>query len=229
MKLFKSKRRVLVWIGVLSLIVLIGIASLFLVYHLVSVSAKSRLYFDIEDVPHKKAAVVLGTIKYIQGRENLYYNFRIDAAEQLWKAGKIDAIVVSGDNSRKGYDEPTDMKNDLVSRGVPDEHIAIDYAGFRTLDSVVRAKEVFGLDDYIVVSQKFHCQRAIFLASAKSQNVIGFGAAGVSGRPAQKMMIREALARVKAVLDVIIAKKPKYLGQRQIVNFRNNIDNLEKK
>ncbi len=113
--------------------------------------AKDRLYYQVEDVPNKKTAVVLGTIKYISGRKNLYYEYRLNAAANLWKAEKIKAILVSGDNSRKGYDEPSSMKEDLILRGVPAEYITVDYAGFRTLDSVVRAKEIFDLDDYIVV------------------------------------------------------------------------------
>ncbi len=116
-----------------------------------------KLYYDSNDIPHKRAALVLGCGKYVEGRPNLYYLYRLDAAAELWQAGKIDAILVSGDNSRKNYDEPSSMKADLIVKGVPAEYITIDYAGFRTLDSVVRAKKVFDLEDYIIVSQPFHC------------------------------------------------------------------------
>ena len=163
---------------------------------------------------------MLGCGKYTQGRPNLYYKYRIDAAAQLWKAGKVDAILVSGDNSRKDYDEPSSMKSDLVEKGVPAEYITVDYAGFRTLDSVIRAKEIFGLDNYIVVSQPFHCQRAVYLANAKGQDVIGCCAADVGGGSGFKVRLRETLARAMAVLDIMLSKSPKYLSKQESVNYR---------
>lgn len=181
--------------------------------------SKDRLYTECDTVPHKRAALVLGCGKYVQGRPNLYYRYRIDAAAELWEAGKIDAIVVSGDNCRKGYDEPTSMKADLIERGVPAEYITIDYAGFRTLDSVVRAGAVFGLEDYIVVSQRFHCQRAIFLGQHHGQSVIGYCAGDVYGAAGFKMRLRESLARAKAVSDVLFKKSPKYLGEQEKVQY----------
>ena len=184
--------------------------------------SKGKLYNKAADVPYRRAAVVLGCSKYTQGRPNLYYKYRIDAAVELWQAGKIDAILVSGDNSRKGYDEPTNMKADLVEKGVPAEYITVDYAGFRTLDSIIRAKEIFGLDNYIVVSQSFHCRRAVYLANAKGQDVIGYCAADVGGGSGVKMRLRETLARAKAVLDVILSKSPKYLGQPEEIYYREH-------
>ena len=179
-----------------------------------------KIFNDPSDVPHRPAAVVLGCGKYTQGRPNLYYNRRIVAAVELWQAGKIDAILVSGDNSRKDYDEPTSMKADLVAKGIPAEYITIDYAGFRTLDSVVRAGQIFGMKEYTVISQPFHCQRAIYLAKKNGQSVVGYCAKDVSGTSGFKVRSREVLARTKAVFDIIIAKKPKYLGQQEQVNYR---------
>lgn len=180
------------------------------------------LYRNIEEVPHKRAALVLGTAKYFEGRRNLYYEYRLDAAAHLWHIQKIDAIVVSGDNSRKDYDEPSNMRMDLVGRAVPSEYIAIDYAGFRTLDSVVRAENIFGLEDYIVVSQPFHCCRAIYLARKHGQKVIGYCARDLGGTIGFRNRLRETLARAKAVLDVIFKKGPKYLGKKERVNYRND-------
>lgn len=182
--------------------------------------SQGRLFDQISDIPHRRAALVLGCGKYTQGRPNLYYKYRIDAAVELWESGKVDAILVSGDNSRKGYDEPSSMKTDLIERGIPAGYIAVDYAGFRTLDSVIRAKEIFGLSDYIVVSQPFHCQRAIFLANKKGQSVIGYCANDVVRASGVKVRLRETLARTKAVLDVMLSKSPKYLGQQEEIHYR---------
>jgi len=195
---------------------------MFLVDKQIEWIGRGKIYNDIEKIPHKKAALVLGTTKYVQGRKNLYYEYRLNAVVQLWKAGKIDAILVSGDNSRKNYDEPSDMKSDLISRGVPAEFIAVDYAGFRTLDSIVRAEKIFGLDDYIVVSQPFHCCRAIYLARKHNQKVIGWCAKNVGGAIGFKQRSRELLARNKAVLDIMIGSRPKYLGKREIVVYRES-------
>lgn len=185
--------------------------------------SKGKLYNQVSDIPCRRAALVLGCGKYTQGRPNLYYKYRIDAAAELWQAGKIDAIVVSGDNSRKDYDEPRSMKADLVEKGIPAEYIAVDCAGFRTLDSVIRAKKIFGLDDYIVVSQPFHCRRAVYLANKKGQSVIGYCATDVSGSSGVKVRLRETLARAKAVLDVLTSKHSKYLGEQENIRYRNQI------
>lgn len=186
--------------------------------------SKGRIFDDPAEVPHRRAALVLGCGKYVDGRLNLFYQYRIDAAVELWDAGKIDAILVSGDNSRKGYDEPGSMKADLIDRGVPEEYIALDYAGFRTLDSVVRAKKIFGLEDYIVVSQPFHCRRAIYLAHKSGQSVIGYCAPDVAGASGLKIRLRETLARAKAVLDVAASREPKYLGPRETIHYRSVTD-----
>jgi len=180
--------------------------------------SKGKLYVQVAEVPYRRAAVVLGCGKYTQERPNLYYKYRIEATVELWQAGTIDAILVSGDNSRKDYDEPSSMKADLVEKGVPSEYITIDYAGFRTLDSVVRAEQVFGLSDYIVVSQPFHCRRAVYLANTKGQDVIGYCAPDVGGGSGVKMRLRET--RAKAILDVMLSKSPKYLGKKESVHYR---------
>ena len=168
---------------------------------------------EIGSVPVQRAAVVLGCVKTLpNGLDNLYYARRISAAAELYKAGKVRCLIVSGDNHAKGYDEPSDMKDSLVAAGVPAEHIVCDYAGFRTLDSVVRAKEVFGLDSFLVVSQRDHVRRAVFLARA-----YGYAAPDVNGRYSIKTTIREQFAKLKAVLDVVIRRKPKFLGKKEVL------------
>ncbi len=188
----------------------------------ISLHAKSAIFTDIDKVPHKKAALVLGTIKYARnGRINRFYKARIEAAAELYKKGKVNAVIVSGDNCRKDYDEPTDMKNDLIDLGVPAEHIQCDFAGFRTLDSVVRADAIFDCKEYIIVSQRFHCERALFIAGVNNHNAVAYCAKDVGGRFGLKVRIREVAARVKAVLDCcIINKKPRFYGPKETINYR---------
>ena len=129
------------------------------------------------EAPARRAAVVMGCVpKLAGGWDNPYYTARIEAAAELWRAGKVEAFVVSGDNHVEWYDEPTEMKAALVAAGVPEDRIVCDYAGFRTLDSVVRAKTIFGLDSFLVVSQDFHVRRAIFLGRCKGLDVRGSAA-----------------------------------------------------
>lgn len=187
-------------------------------------TSKPFIYSDVEKIPFKQAALLLGTTKYlVGGRVNYFYKYRIDATVALFKAGKVNAIVVSGDNSRKGYDEPTDMHDDLVARGIPSKYITLDYAGFRTLDSVVRADAIFDLEDYIIVSQPFHLERAIYIAQAKGQEVLGFVAKDFKNTVwAKRMEHRELLARAKAFLDLyILGKEPKFYGKKVEVTYKN--------
>jgi len=149
------------------------------------------------------------------GLNNLYFSRRIDAAAELYKAGKVDCLIVSGDNHVKGYDEPSDMKESLVKAGVPADRIVCDYAGFRTLDTVVRAKKVFGLDSFIIVSQPDHVRRAVFTARGFGCDAYGYAAKDVNGRYSIKTTIREQLAKIAAVADVVLRRSPKFLGPRE--------------
>jgi SanA protein len=209
---------------IIKIIILLGFIYLWVIYNNNSIAkeASSLIYSDVDKIPAKKGALVLGTAKYLSGgRTNYYYKYRIDSAVKLFEAGKIRAIVVSGDNGSKSYDEPTTMHDDLVARGIPSEYITIDYAGFRTLDSIVRAEAIFGLEDYIIVSQQFHLERAIYLAHAKGQKVTGFVAKDFKNTIwAKKMEHRELLARAKAVFDVHIGIEPKFYGEKVSVKYR---------
>jgi len=194
------------------------------IYHndRVADEATPFIYSDINKVPVKRAALLLGTSKYLAHRRtNYFYQYRIESAVKLFKAGKVKAIVVSGDNGNPKYDEPQDMHDDLVARGVPSKYITLDYAGFRTFDSVVRAEAVFDLEDYIIVSQRFHLERAIYIAHAKGQKVVGFVAKDFKDTIwAKRMEHRELLARVKAFLDLFLGKEPKFYGPKVAVNYK---------
>lgn len=132
---------------------------------------------------------------------------------ELYKAEKIDFILVSGDNGSEGYDEPTDFKNDLIESGIPESKIYLDYAGFRTLDSMVRVKEIFGQTSVTIISQQFHNERALYLANHFDIEAIGYNARGVSGKKAMKVQLREYLARVKVFVDILLNVNPKFLGE----------------
>ncbi|XRE44414.1 SanA protein [Tenacibaculum discolor] len=177
-------------------------------------NAEEKLFNTTETIPKNKVGLLLGTVKYLSdGRVNLYYQFRLNAAVELYKAKKIDIILVSGDNGSEGYDEPTDFKNDLIKAGIPEDKIYLDYAGFRTLDSVVRIKEIFGQTSVTIISQQFHNERALYLANHFEIDAIGFNAKGVSGKKAIKVQLREYLARVKVFIDILFNIKPKFLGE----------------
>ena len=180
---------------------------------LVENAGKGKLYNNINEVPARSTALVFGTSPVAHGHDNLFYKYRMEAVVTLWKSGKIKHVIVSGDNSTQYYDEASAMKKALMEGGVPDSVITLDYAGFRTLDSVVRCKLVFGQSDIIVVSQEFQNERAIFIADHRGINAVGFNAKDVPQRYSIKTSIREYFARVKAVLDIYILKtQPKFPG-----------------
>ena len=177
--------------------------------------SKQKLYSNISEIPVNKVGLLLGTSKYLtSGHINLYYKYRIEAAAELYRNNKIEYILVSGDNSTKRYNEPKKIKKDLIKEGIPEDRIVLDYAGFRTLDSVVRADKVFGENSFTVISQKFHNERAVFLANHFKSKAIGFNAKEVGTRYGFKVQIREYFARVKVFLDILFNVKPKFLGNK---------------
>ncbi|MEP2238317.1 MAG: ElyC/SanA/YdcF family protein [Maribacter sp.] len=180
---------------------------------IISSIAQEKTYSDISLVPSNRVGLVLGTSNRLtDGSPNPYYTYRINATKQLYNAGKIKFILVSGDNGSIYYNEPDTFKKDLIKAGIPEKIIFLDYAGFRTLDSMFRAKFVFGLDDVTVISQKFHNERAIYIAKQKGLNAIGFNAKDVSTSQGLKVQIREYLARVKVFIDMILNTQPKFYG-----------------
>jgi len=178
-------------------------------------AAEGKTHYNLNELPKNRVGIVLGTSsKLAQGGANPYYTYRINAAVQLYEAGKVEFILVSGDNSTKYYNEPTTIKNDLIKGGIPSEKIFLDYAGFRTLDSMVRAKEIFDLDSVTIISQKFHNERAIYIAERKGLTAVGFNAKDVSTRNGLKVQFREYFARVKVFLDLLFNTQPKFFGDK---------------
>lgn len=181
-------------------------------------TAEPYCHRDADTVPKRKAALVLGCAPTVRGRPNLFFTRRIEAAARLHQKGRVGALIVSGDNSTKEYDEATAMKEALVKAGVPAAAIHLDHAGFRTLDSVVRAREVFGQEAFVVVSQRFHNERAVFLARRLGMEAVAFDAGEVRGPGGTMTRLREWLARVQAVLDVtVLGTRPKFLGPKVAV------------
>ncbi len=165
-----------------------------------------------------KTALLLGTGKTLSnGQPNAYFYNRIQAAADLYKSGKVKYIIVSGDNSQKNYNEPEDMQMALIEYGVPKDNIFLDFAGFRTLDSVVRAKEIFGQNQLIIVSQKFHNERAVFLAKQNGMQAFGYSAPDVNKYAGLKTNLREYLAKAKAYLDLLLGVEPKFGGDKVLI------------
>lgn len=207
--MFKKYLKILGWFVIISLLTIL------LCSYIIDSAAEGKTFSRLEEVPKNKVGLVLGTSsKLIGGLANPYYTFRINATVALYNAKKIKFILVSGDNGTQYYDEPTVFKKALVAAGIPAEKIFLDYAGFRTLDSMVRAKEVFGLEQVTIISQKFHNERAIYLADHKGLTAIGFNAKDIEGHQGLKVQLREYLARVKVFIDLALNTQPKFFGER---------------
>lgn len=204
------------------LLFLLFIVSIVLINFWVIRSGHGKIFTLSKNVPTTPVALLLGTSRRVKsGGRNVFFFHRIDAAVELYKSGKVKKIIVSGDNGSEYYNETDDMREELIKRGVPGSAIVNDHAGFRTLDSVVRAKEVFGQEKIVVISQRFHIQRAIFIAKAHGIQATGFVAEDPAHRESyQRIMFREYFARVKAFLDCyILGTEPKFPGPPEPIQF----------
>jgi len=208
---------IIIFITFIAVIFIIGIDSY------ISGVAKDRIYTNTNNIPARSVALVLGTAKYIRkGKINYFYKYRIDATVKLYKEGKIKAILVSGDNSTRYYNEPKTMRSDLIKQGIPKDKIYLDFAGFRTLDSIMRAKEIFDINKVTIVTQKFHLERAIFLAQENGIDAIGYEAKSLPNtKAALRMMLREYFARTKAFLDIyVLHTTPKFFGKFEKIKIK---------
>ena len=217
--MLRFKRHIFRNIGIiLGSILILFIVLVLMIDNYVSKTVDKRVYSTTDNIPHVKVGLLLGTSKYLSnGQPNLYYQYRIDAAVRLFRSGKIQFLLVSGDNAHRNYDEPKMMRNDLIEQGIPKEKIYLDFAGFRTLDSVIRAKEIFGQDSITFISQKFHNERALFLAGKIGMEAYAFNARDVNKYYGFKTMLREKLARTKMMLDILMGTQPKFLGEKIVI------------
>jgi SanA protein len=187
-------------------------------------STASKVFLDYRELPdsdNDKVALVLGTSqKLVNGSPNPFFENRIRAAAMLYKEGKVDHFILSGDNRTKYYNEPASMKKALMNYGIPDSVITLDYAGLRTLDSVVRSKEIFGQDELIIITQSFHSYRALFISRYYDIDAVVLVAQEPAEETALKVYFREYFARTKAVLDLYILKTaPRHLGEKEPLNI----------
>ncbi len=215
------KAKILINRTLLSLLVFLALVVAFTVYANVKVETASedKMYSSVDSIPHNKVGLLLGTNPLNKwGRPNSYFTNRIHKAAELYHAGKVDFIIASGDNHTKQYDEPTAMRDSLMAHGVPEDRIILDFAGFRTLDSVVRAKEVFGCDSLTIISQADHNARALYLAEANGIDAVAISAPLRAGRWVRtRLAIREWLARDKMMLDLWFGKQPHFLGEKIVI------------
>lgn len=207
-----KKRKILVS---LSLFFLITFTLTYFANRAVIKGSKAYITSNLSDLKPLKTGLLLGTSKTLKnGKKNAYFYLRIDAAVALYNSSKIKFIIVSGDNSSKQYNEPQDMKDELVKRGIPAHVIYLDYAGFRTLDSVIRARKIFGQSSFIIISQRFHNERAVYIARSNGIEAYGYNAKDVKAFHGIKTKIREYFARDKVFIDAFFGKDPKFLGDK---------------
>jgi SanA protein len=192
-----------------------AIIFLVVVYYEIEQASEPYIYQDYSQLDQYDVGLVLGTSRYtITGKENPYFTYRIDSAESLYRKDIIRKILVSGDNQFVSYNEPKAMQNALIERGIPVEDIVLDFAGFRTLDSVVRAREVFGQSEFLVISQPFHVKRAIYIGREYGIDIKGYYAEDIPLEQGLKVQVREIFARAQAWIDIhLLEKQPRFLGE----------------
>lgn len=191
---------------------------LFIFYcsYTVQKNAEGKTFNDVSKIPYNKVGLLLGTCKTMKDKKtiNPFWKYRLEAAYELWKAKKIDRILISGDNGWHGYNEPQDFLDAFLALGVPDSCLICDFAGFRTHDSVIRCAKVFGQKKVTIISQEFHNDRALYIAQKYKLDAVGYNAKDVGFRNGLRTSIREKLARVKLFLDLYVFNtQPHFLGK----------------
>lgn len=218
MKNLSAKQYILLFLGIALFVFIASVSSILYADAVVEESADGKVYTSVQDIPEKKVALLLGTNKYtLSGRENLFYIYRLQAIEDLYTADKIEFVLISGDNGTQEYNEPEQMRDDLIAAGIPEDHIYLDYAGFRTWDSIIRANKVFLENDFIIVSQEFHNKRALYIAEKNDIDAIAYNATDVPVARSPRIWLRERLARVKLLLDVLFNTNPRFLGDTIVI------------
>ncbi|MCL2775199.1 MAG: YdcF family protein [Oscillospiraceae bacterium] len=206
-------KKILKW-NIISVVcvMFLGISFFFGVQIYIVQSTKEYILSDVSEAPESDAVMVLGALVYSKsGEPSPTLKDRLDYGYELYSQGKAKKILVSGDHGRKDYDEVNVMKDYLMEKGVPREDIFMDHAGFNTYDSMYRAKEIFGVESLLICTQDFHIARSLYIARSLGINAYGYPCKDTSIN-AQINKLRESLARVKAIADVTVKRKPKYLG-----------------
>ncbi|WP_142119955.1 SanA/YdcF family protein [Rarobacter faecitabidus] len=204
------RRRIIRWA-----LVVVALAVVVVVSAIVWVQGSGRGgIYDTADVPSRPVALVLGAGLRSDGTPTLYLARRLEIALDLYDRGAIRGVLASGDNSTTSYDEPSAMRDWLVSRGIPDDVVALDYAGFDTHDSCVRAREIFGVTAATVITQDYHLPRALFSCRRAGVDAVGVGASSGNGTVG-RYRARELAASVKAAWDGMTHRKPKFLGPHE--------------
>jgi SanA protein len=186
-------------------------------------STESKVFSDVTKLPDHRVALVLGTShRLVGGGPNPYFHKRIETAATLYKLGKIDHFILSGDNRTMFYNEPWEMRKALISQGVPESAITLDYAGLRTLDSVVRSKKIFGQSRITIITQPFHSYRALFISNYYLIDAVAMVTEDPAVDQSLQVRVREYFARAKAVLDLYVFKTdPKFLGPKEQIKINS--------
>lgn len=181
------------------------------------------IYDDLTALPHRQVGVVLGTAKYYRtGVINQYYLYRIQGALNAYNSGKVNYLLLSGDNALQSYNEPVTMRRDLIAQGMPAADIVLDFAGFRTLDSIIRTRKVFDTNDFTIITQRFHCERALFIAL--NMGIQAQCYAVPSPKNMLSVRVREIGARLGALSDLYLMKRePRFLGPLIPIPARHEI------
>lgn len=184
-------------------------------YVLIARATDALIFDDLDALPERQVAVVLGTTPRLRdGRPNAYFDYRMDAAASLWRAGKVQRLILSGDNLDRRYDEPRYMRDALLERGVDDAAMTLDRGGVRTFDSIIRARITYEALDPVIVSQEFHNRRALYIARHYGIDAIGFNARDVGPNAGLRTKLRESFARVKTLLDLwVLGTRPSRLDE----------------
>ncbi|MFT8210282.1 MAG: outer membrane permeability protein SanA [Symbiopectobacterium sp.] len=202
-------KRLIVGLGI---VLCVSLLSAFALDRWIGWKTAPYIYDDLAALPERQVGVMLGTAKYYRvGALNQYYLFRIQGAINTYNSGKVSYLLLSGDNALQSYNEPMTMRRDLIAAGISPSDIVLDYAGFRTLDSIVRTRKVFDTNDFTIITQRFHCERALFIAMHMGIQAQCY--AVPSPKNMMTIRLREVGARLGTLFDLYILKRePRFLG-----------------
>ncbi len=208
MKLFKKLILAFALLVILSILIIFGLEAY------IQKETSYLIYSEITEIPSAKTGIILGASVHSDGKLSPILEDRVETAYQLYKQNKIENFLVSGDHRTDDYDEVNAIKNYLLKKGVPPEDITLDHAGFDTYDSMFRAKAVFAIEDAIVITQKFHLPRSLYIARNLDVKYKGFEAAPRAYTSSETIKRREQLANFKALWEIITKQEPTTLEKR---------------